>query len=92
MSDVIAKNHGLVFKADFVILDVDKDTDVPIILGQPFLATSRALMDIQDGKMTLCAWSEEAVFKIPDSMKHPKELNDTSYMLDNIEFLVEDCV
>jgi len=92
VSDVIVKVGGLVFPSDFVILDVDEDTDVPIILGRPFLATSRALLDIQDGKMTLRAGSEEATFKIPEAMKHPKEFDDTSYALDDTELQVQDCI
>ncbi|XP_039118130.1 uncharacterized protein LOC120254044 [Dioscorea cayenensis subsp. rotundata] len=50
VSDVIVKVGGLVFPTDFVILDVDEDTEVSIILGRPFLATSQALLDIQHGR------------------------------------------
>ncbi|XP_070056582.1 uncharacterized protein [Nicotiana tomentosiformis] len=34
-----------VFPADFVILDCQVDEEIPIILGRPFLATGRALID-----------------------------------------------
>ncbi|XP_069143382.1 uncharacterized protein [Solanum lycopersicum] len=37
---------------DFVILDCEVDFEVPIILGRPFLATSRALVDMEKGQMT----------------------------------------
>ena len=38
-----------------VILVMNEDSEVPIILGRPSLATSGALLDIQDGMMTLRA-------------------------------------
>jgi hypothetical protein len=30
------------------MLDMDEDADVPLILGRPFLATERALIDEQE--------------------------------------------
>ena len=30
---------------DFIVLDMKEDKEVPIILGRPFLATGRALID-----------------------------------------------
>ncbi|PNX92425.1 hypothetical protein L195_g015561 [Trifolium pratense] len=34
------------FPADFMILDVEEDKEHPIILGRPFLATTRAIIDM----------------------------------------------
>ena len=92
MNDLFIKVGGLVFLADFVILDVNKDTEVPIILGHPLLATSRALLDIQNGKMTLRASDEEAIFKLPEAMKHPIKHDDTSYSDDDTNLIICDCV
>ncbi|XP_070051747.1 uncharacterized protein [Nicotiana tomentosiformis] len=44
-----AKVGKLVFPADFVILDYRVDEKIPIILGRPFLATGRALIDCESG-------------------------------------------
>ena len=38
-----------IFPADFVILDYEVDFEVPIILGRPFLAIGRALVDMKKG-------------------------------------------
>ncbi|GJW09205.1 DNA-directed DNA polymerase [Tanacetum coccineum] len=43
------ENIGL----DFVILDMPEDSRVPIILGRPFLANARALIDVFNKKITL---------------------------------------
>ncbi|KAK4716583.1 hypothetical protein R3W88_014921 [Solanum pinnatisectum] len=51
LQDVLVKVKSFIFPVDFVILDCDVDFEVPIILGRPFLATGRALVDMVKGKM-----------------------------------------
>nr|GEW35279.1 hypothetical protein [Tanacetum cinerariifolium] len=43
--NVIIQINKFVFPVDFVILDVEEDSKAPIILGQPFLATTHAMID-----------------------------------------------
>lgn len=50
---MLVKVDKFIFLVDFVILDVDEEVEVPLILGQPFLATSRALINVNDGQMVL---------------------------------------
>ena len=45
--DVLVKVESFKFSADFVILYCEVDFEVPIILGRPFLATRRALVDMK---------------------------------------------
>ena len=47
IEDVFVKVENFIFPADFIILDMEEDKEVPIILGRPFLATGQALMDVQ---------------------------------------------
>ncbi|KAK4737470.1 hypothetical protein R3W88_001167 [Solanum pinnatisectum] len=49
LQDVLVKVESFIFLADFVILDCEVDFEVPIILGRPFLATERALVDMKRG-------------------------------------------
>ncbi|CAN6713658.1 unnamed protein product [Malus baccata var. baccata] len=44
IEDLIIKVENLYLPADFVILDMDEDTQTPIILGRPFMATARTLL------------------------------------------------
>ena len=44
------------FPADFVVMNMDEDTDIPLILGSPFLATNRALIDVKQGELILRVW------------------------------------
>ncbi|MCI73974.1 hypothetical protein A2U01_0095238, partial [Trifolium medium] len=47
IKDVLVKVKDPVFPVEFVIVDIEEDVDIPIILGRPFLATSRALIDME---------------------------------------------
>ncbi|XP_075084972.1 uncharacterized protein LOC142168214 [Nicotiana tabacum] len=49
IDDVLVQVGKFVFPADFVILDCQVDEEIPIILGRPFLATGRALIDYETG-------------------------------------------
>ena len=57
--DVLVKAESFIFPADFVILDCVVDFEVPIILGTPFLATGKALVDMEKGQMKFRLNSEE---------------------------------
>ncbi|GJR66973.1 reverse transcriptase domain-containing protein [Tanacetum coccineum] len=51
--NLLVELDKFIFPVDFVILEMDEDASVPIILGRPFLATARAVIDIHDGKLSL---------------------------------------
>lgn len=82
----------LVFPVIFIMLYCNEDANILIILSQAFVTISLALLDIQDGIMAHHISSEEAIFRLPQAMKHPKELDDTSYALDDMELIVYNCV
>ena len=49
LHDVLVKVESFIFSVDLVILDCEVDFEVPIILGRPFFATGRALVDMEKG-------------------------------------------
>ncbi|XP_024990639.1 uncharacterized protein LOC112524928 [Cynara cardunculus var. scolymus] len=53
IEDVLVQVDKFIFPADFIILDFEADKDIPIILGRPFLATGRTLIDVQKGELTM---------------------------------------
>ncbi|KAK2421335.1 hypothetical protein QL285_031976 [Trifolium repens] len=63
IEDVLVKVKGLVFPADFMILDIQEYEEHPIILGRPFLATSRALIDVELAELTLRSGEEKKTIK-----------------------------
>nr|GEW46631.1 hypothetical protein [Tanacetum cinerariifolium] len=58
--DVLIKIDKLVLPIDFVILDMREDFRILIILGKPFLATARAMIDVFNKKIILRVGNEEA--------------------------------
>ena len=47
LEDVLVKVNKFIFPVNFIILDMEEDHEVPLILGRPFLATGRVLIDVQ---------------------------------------------
>ncbi|XP_049399843.1 uncharacterized protein LOC125863915 [Solanum stenotomum] len=64
LCDVLVKVDTFIFPANFVILDCEVDFEVPIILGRPFLATRRALVDVERGELKFKLNKEEVKFNI----------------------------
>ena len=53
LEDVLVKVGKFIFLVDFVVIKMEEDTQVPLLLGRPFLATEAALIDVQKGELTL---------------------------------------
>nr|GFA66675.1 reverse transcriptase domain-containing protein [Tanacetum cinerariifolium] len=51
--DVFVLVGKFTFPANFVIVDYERDPRVPLILGRPFLRTTRALIDVHGEEMIL---------------------------------------
>ena len=78
LHDVLVKVESFIFSANFIILDCEVDFEVPIILGRPFLATGRALVDMEKGQMKFRLNNEKATFNICRSMRQSWELQSVS--------------
>ena len=76
IEDLLVKVDKFIFPADFVVLDMEEDRDVPIILGRPFLATGGALIDVQKGELKLRVQDEEVVFNVFNAIKYPRASDD----------------
>ena len=88
--DVLVKVESFIFPVDFVILDCEVDFEVPIILGRPFLATGRALVDMEKGQMTFWLNNEEATFNICRTMRQSGELQSVSAIFHKDKMKKED--
>ena len=69
LHDVLVKVESFIFLAYFVILNCEVDFEVPIILGRPFLAIGRALVDMEKGQMKFRLNNEEVTFNICRTMR-----------------------
>ncbi|XP_016199801.1 uncharacterized protein LOC107640816 [Arachis ipaensis] len=66
VENVIVKVEYLYIPADFVILENREDRDESIILGRPFLATAKAIIDVKKGELVLRLHENYILFKIPN--------------------------
>ena len=82
IEDVLVKVDKFMFLADFIVLDMEEDKQIHIILGRPFLATGRAMIDVQKGELKLRALRDEISFHVFRPMKLPDDYhkNDTSVL------------
>ena len=71
MEDVLVKVDTLIYPANFIILDFEEDKKIPIILGRPFLATVRTLIDVQKGELTMRVQDQDVTFNVFNAMKFP---------------------
>ena len=69
------------------MLDMEEDSEIPIILGRPFLAIGRAMIDVQKGELKLRVQDDEVRFSVFNVMRHPIE-SDACFMIKAVEAIV----
>ena len=72
LEDVLIKVGKFIFPVDFVVMKMEEDTQVPLLLGRPFLATGDALIDVKNGELTLIVGEEAVHFMLNTSLKQSK--------------------
>ena len=87
IEDVLVKVDKFIFPAYFIVLDMEEDKEIPIILGRPFLATGRAMIDVQRGELKLRVQEDEVKFNVFEAVRHPVE-SDTCFRAEIVEVIV----
>ncbi|KAI5313248.1 hypothetical protein L3X38_042422 [Prunus dulcis] len=64
IEDVLVKVDTLIFSTDFLVLDMEEDSEKQLILGRSFLITGRPLIDVEEGLLTVRIGNEKATFKV----------------------------
>nr|GEV99641.1 reverse transcriptase domain-containing protein [Tanacetum cinerariifolium] len=78
------------FPADFVILEIEEDSKVPLILGRPFLHTADAVIRVKQKQLKLRVRIERMIFNIDSAMKHSYSNDDTCFGIDVIDEILEE--
>ncbi|XP_050919396.1 uncharacterized protein LOC127136930 [Lathyrus oleraceus] len=52
LENVLVRISQFYIPTDFIIMDINEDSNIPIILRRPFLATAGAIIDVKKGKLT----------------------------------------
>ncbi|KAL0405480.1 UNVERIFIED_CONTAM: hypothetical protein Slati_3861900 [Sesamum latifolium] len=84
VDDVLVKVGKFIIPIDFIVLDMEEDKNMPLILGRPFLAMSRALIDVQKGHLTLRVNDEHVVFNVFRPMKYLHKNEHDIFAIDSI--------
>ena len=87
IEDVLVKVEKFIFTANFIFLDLEEDKEIPMILGRPFLAIGRALIDVQKEELRLRVQDEEVRFSVFRVIRHPAE-SESFYHIENIEAIM----
>ncbi|XP_016199695.1 uncharacterized protein LOC107640705 [Arachis ipaensis] len=91
VENLLVKVGEFIFPAVFVILDMDEERSNSIILGRPFLATARAIIDVEKGEIVLRMHDEQMVLNVFKAMQYPAEKE--NYMrIDMVDNLVEEAL
>ena len=53
IEDVLVRVDKFIFLVDFIVLEMEENTEVPLILGRPFLATEREIIDVHQVQLIL---------------------------------------
>ncbi|GJS73132.1 DNA-directed DNA polymerase [Tanacetum coccineum] len=85
VKNVLIKVDKFILPIDFVILDMPEDSRIPIILGRPFLATARVMIDVFNKKITLKVGDDDVIFGMHQSMKRPPTEDDECYDIDDLD-------
>src|SRR5262249_43818991 len=64
VENILVRVDKFLFLVDFVVLDMDESFKTPLNLGRPFLATARALIDVEQRELILRVRGERVVLKM----------------------------
>ncbi|XP_050888984.1 uncharacterized protein LOC127094165 [Lathyrus oleraceus] len=84
LENVLVRIDQFYIPAEFIIMDIKEDFNIPIILGRPFLATTGAIIDVKKGKPTFEVGEEKVEFILSQFLK-ASTLEDSCYFLDVID-------
>ena len=95
VEDVLVQVDKFYFPVDFIVLDtepvVHSNSQIPVILGRPFLATSNAHINCRNGLMQLSFGNMTLELNIFNICKQPANNEDVDKEVYMIETIVQNC-
>ncbi|XP_048231776.1 uncharacterized protein LOC125370430 [Ricinus communis] len=105
VEDLLVQVGKLIIPVDFVVLDMEntptRDKEQTILLGRPFMTTTRTVIDMHDEKLTMTVLGETVEFKVFDflTLSSKSTIDKCSYnyldslvyeqLYDDIPFLID---
>ncbi|GJY04626.1 reverse transcriptase domain-containing protein [Tanacetum coccineum] len=78
------------FPVDFVILEMEEDSKIPLILGRLFLHTVDGVIRVKRKQLNLGVGTKGMTFSIDSAMKHSYSNDDTCFNIDVIDEILEE--
>ncbi|XP_061339518.1 uncharacterized protein LOC133286136 [Gastrolobium bilobum] len=89
IEDVLIKVDKFISPADFIVLDMEEESEIPLLLGRPFLATARSMIVVEQGKLEQRMNDETITINVFDAMKNSSDQSDC-FRLDVFEEVVKE--
>nr|KYP64056.1 hypothetical protein KK1_018643 [Cajanus cajan] len=71
VKDVLVKVGNFIFLMDFVVMDMAKDMEIPLILESPFMKMTKIVIDVDGGKLKVRAQDEKVTFSLFEDKQKP---------------------
>ena len=70
VEDVLVKVCQFTFLVDFFIMDIEEDSDILLILGRPFMLTTKCVFDMVNGNLEMSVDDQKVTFNLFKAIKH----------------------
>jgi len=87
LDDVLLQIGKFFITCDFVVVEMEEDAQIPITLERPFVATTGAMVDVKNGRLSVHVCEEKLEFNL-FKVKASPSLKDSYCRVDVIDKVV----
>lgn len=73
VEEVLVKVRQLTFSVDFVIVDIEEDSNISLILGHSFMLTTKCVVDMGNDNLEISVEDQNVTFNLFKAIKHPSD-------------------
>jgi len=84
VEDVLVKVRQFTFLVDFVIMDIEEDSNIPLIFGRPFMLTAKCVVNMGNINLEMSVENQKVNFNLFEVKKHPSD-SKTCFKVEAIE-------
>jgi len=94
ITDVLIRVGDFIYPVDFIMLETqpvsNSRSQIPVILGRPFLATANAIINCKNRSMRLTFGDMTKEVNVFNLGKQPRDMNDQTFEVNSIENLTSE--
>lgn len=96
LEDLLVQVDKVIVPCDFVIMEMNaelsKTCESTILLGRPFMATTRTIIDVSSGKLSMTVLGEKIQFEVFHESNVHKDKIDECLLIDEFYGCMEECL